>query len=139
MKQPEEKIVIRTADIGDAPLVMATWLNGNRYGNSYFEDIVAHDYFRVYGKHIKKILTMPETRIDIACLESDPNMIIGYIVYTNESIHWMFTKKDYRKQGIAKMLYGQKKIAIATSKTKIGQSLIKKLGLKFNPFIGEAA
>lgn len=131
------KVVVRPAEFSDEAFIMASWLNGNRYGNTYFEDIEPNMYFKAYAERIKKIFQTPNIQIDIACLESDPGTILGYMVWHDSVIHWAFVKSDYRNQKIARALFGTKRFMCSTGTSRIGRSLMKKYGIHFNPFIGE--
>lgn len=128
-------VVVRPADINDQGFIMASWLNGMRYGNWQFEQIPKEYYFTGYAEHIRKIFEIPGTKIDVAVLSDDPNTIVGYHVYTGKASHWIFVKKDYRGHGIGRLLFNRTHITVATGTTKIGKALIKKIGLKFNPFM----
>lgn len=128
-------IVLRTADLNDQGFVMATWLNGMRYGNWQFEQIPKDYYFKGYAEHIKKILMMPNTKIVVAVLQHDPRIIIGYMVHTGAAAHFIYVKNDFRHHGIGRLMFNTVHITTCTSTTKIGKSLIKKIGLQFNPFM----
>ena len=127
-------VAIRDVTAQDANFVMATWLKGLRYGNDWFELIPSEVYFKVYHQVIEQILLRPKTLIQIACLKDEPDVILGYSVFEDSTLHFLFVKRPWRGIGIAKMLTP---IGITTVShlTKTGRAILTKTpGVTFNPF-----
>jgi predicted membrane metal-binding protein len=126
------QISIREPSPGDINFFLSTMLKGLYYGDSWFSEIDQEIFFSVYEPFVKNILI--NNYVKVACLEDDPDVIISYIVYRDTNIVFSFTKKSYRRLGIMKLLCpsGMKTVSHLT---KQGNSIRKKLGLKFNPFI----
>ena|ERR1700677_764254 len=119
----------------DIDFIMATWLRGLRYGNDWFGMIVASSYFSFYQQFIEQLLKNPNVSVKIACLQDDPEVILGYSVYHKNILHWVFTKKAWRKIGIAKKLVPIETSTV-THLTAIGKSIMqKKTKWQFNPFL----
>lgn len=133
MDSESVKIIIRAASPNDKSFIMASWLKGNYYNHPYFGLMPADIYFKEYASHISGIFSDENTRIDIACDSNQPNWIVGFIVFTGSAVHWIYTKKDYRNKGIARLLSKDKAFTQSTSVTKPGQAIMKKMGLIFNP------
>lgn len=75
------------------------------------------------------------SQVKVACLEEEPDVVLGYAVYEGETLHWVFVKKAWRKLEIASKLV-PKKISRITHITKLGKSLKDKEWV-FDPFLWE--
>lgn len=140
MSSPSENVALRLATLEDKNFIMATWLKGLRHGNDWYSLIDQKAYFEVYPKVIESILASSYTEVRIACLRSDPEVILGYIVVDGKDpaqptrAHWIFVKKAWRGIGIARLLTPTT-ITTVTHLTKTGLGLMKKhQHLIFNPF-----
>jgi hypothetical protein len=127
---------IRRATSNDHSFIMATWLRGLYYEKgSIFNDMDKEVFFDNYSTVIKKLL---ETSvIAVACLPDSEETIIAYIVLASGSsgvIHWAYCKKAWRKLGITKSLL-LVDIKDCTHLTKVGNSIRKRYGWGFNPFL----
>lgn len=121
---------IRDATKEDESFIYSTWLLGLRHGNDWFLSIDKERYFQCYKRIIGVLLE--NSAVKIACLNDDPDVALGYVVYHNNTAHWLFVKKAWRRLGIAKALY-PKEITRWSHMTK----LVKKLKPKnviFDPF-----
>ncbi len=130
---------LRPGAESDEPFIYATWLNGLRHGNETFGFIDQDIYFENYHKVIEKILVMPNTRIQVACLFDDPDVILGYSVsHSDHLLHYVFVKKQWRKIGIADALMPPK-LNVVTHITDVAKSLLihnqKFNHVIFNPFL----
>lgn len=132
-----ELVDLRAALPSDRNFILATWLRGLYYGGSFWGDIPKNIFMENYHDVLDAVLARPTTRIVVACLRSDPEVILGYSVCGGEGhvIHWLFVKTAWRKIGIARSLVPNQ-ANFATHLTKVGQSLLsKRPGMVFNPFI----
>lgn len=131
----KDLIDIRDAIEDDLSFIFSTWLKGLRYGNDWFELIESSAYYENYHKTIQKILASDSTTVKIACLKESPGVILGYSVYRNSILDYVFVKKAWRKIGIAKSLVPEK-ITTVTQMTNTGRQLLNKYpGTVFNPFL----
>jgi GNAT superfamily N-acetyltransferase len=74
--------------------------------------------------------------IKVACLKEDPDVILGYAIFskTYPALHFVFVKSAWRGIGIARSLV-PKETKVVTHLTKVGLSILKKNPtLVFNPF-----
>jgi len=124
-------ILIRPPEPADINFLLSTFLKGLFYGSKFFGMIDQEAYFTNYEKFIKQL--MIKSTVQIACLADDKDVILAYCIYKDNVIHFSFTKKSYRKLGIAKLLYPSG-IDTCSHITDSGDSIRKKLGLIFNPF-----
>lgn len=132
-----ELVAIRDFQPSDYNFIISTWIKGLRYGNEWFNLIEQKSYFDNYHKVIENYLKSPDVKINVACLKSDPEVILGYAVLRNNgaTLDWVFTKSAWRSIGVAKSLVPNS-IKFVTHVTKAGISILKKKeNIKFNPFV----
>lgn len=109
-------------------------MKGTYYGNDWYEEIPQGIFYKNYQKVIDHILAMPEVITKVACLPDVEDVVLGYSVYANDTLHFMFVKESWRKMGIANSLC-PKDIKTCTHLTRVGKYLKRKYQIVFNPFI----
>lgn len=127
---------IRSAIESDVNFILATWLRGLYYGDSWFSSIPKHIFMQNYKKITQATLMSPNVEVRVACLKEDPNVILGYSIVTRDekAVVWVFVKTAWRKQGIGKSLLPAAPDYV-THLTALGKSLLYKLPTaQFNPF-----
>ena len=119
----------------DKAFIMATWLRGLFYGDSWFSQIPKEIFMNSYKRIADQLLSSPGVRVRVACLKEDRDVILGYSVVSadDRAVIWIFVKTAWRQQGIAKSLVPQS-VVYATLLTTLGKELMSKRNLKFNPF-----
>lgn len=127
----DQDITIRDPEAGDLNFILSTWLKAIYYGSEYWNLVDQEAYFKNMEPFIKKLLI--KSTVKVACLSDDTDVVLGYSVYQNNSIHMIFVKKSYRKLGIGKMLYPEG-IDTVSNLTTQGNAIRKKMNLKFDPF-----
>lgn len=128
-----ELVTVRDKIESDESFILASWLNGLRYGNEWFKLIDSKCYYSSYHQVLDVMLRKPTVTIKIACLLEDPDIILGFSVYEGDRLDWVFVKQRWRNIGIAKQLVPDS-ITTVTHLTKPGKAIAKKKGLLFNPF-----
>jgi hypothetical protein len=121
----------------DEDFLYSTFLFGVYYGNSWFHKIPKHIFMSNYRVFLNKLLDSPNTQVKMACLKEDENILVGYSIESEQqnSLHWIYVKKEWRKLGISKKLLITKP-KFVTHLSSQGESLLEKLeGAVFNPFI----
>jgi len=118
----------------DKSLIMASWLKGLYYGNSFFGMVEKDLFMNHYKQYLEVVLS--KSTVKVACLIEDKDTILGYSVLSPDFlvIHWIFVKKLFREKGIGKSLCPShpKYFSHITDGCK---DLIPKLnGAVFNPF-----
>lgn len=128
-------IDFRPARPSDASFILATWLRGLRFGNSWYKLIDNEVYFKVYHAVLEALLSKPTISIKVACLKDDPEVILGYSVYEGTRLHWVHVKLAWRNIGIAKALVPDETKSVSHL-TEVGRSIFMKRRDKwsFNPF-----
>jgi L-amino acid N-acyltransferase YncA len=124
---------LRPAQETDHPLIYASWLKSQYYGNSWFKQIGRDIFFNGYKQVIAGRLATAKTVV--VCLEADPDVVLGYACYSPDetTLHYVYVKKAWRQFGIAKELLPPT-ITTVSSLTKIGRMLKERKGLTFDPF-----
>jgi hypothetical protein len=127
---------IRDMQSDDKNFIMATFLRGLYYGDSWFSLIPKQIFMDNYKKFIENLLLSPKVTVKIACLKEDSSVIIGYSVLSSDfqTIHWTYVKSVWRERGIARSLLPKHPTTV-THLSKIGLFLLPKFpNAVFNPF-----
>jgi len=140
----KELISVRPYGETDKNFILATWLRGLYYGDSFFSSIPKTIFMENYHAVLEGFLYKNADAIQVACLREDPDFILGYSVVRHLKIgeadisvlDWIFVKTAWRGIGISKMLVPNK-INACTHLTKLGASIIKNKypNIIFNPFL----
>lgn len=99
------KIAIRHYDsIGDEAFLLSTWMKSFR-DSGVVRAVPTPVYNIGQRTRIMKLMRQPDTKILVACDDDTPEFVYGYMVYgSNNTVHYLYTKGQYRKYGIAKEL-----------------------------------
>ena len=125
-------IIVRQVDETDLPFIFSTWLKGLYHGNELYGKTNQDLFYSKYHKVIEALLKVSEVKI--ACLQDEPDVVLGYSVALGNTLHWVFVKKAWRKLGISKSLVNPT-ITTVSHLTKVGESIAKKKDWTFNPFL----
>lgn len=120
----------------DKNFILASFLRGVYYGDSWFSQIPKSIFMDNYHKVAQVFVNSDKFVIKIACLPEDENVILGYSILSADyqGIVWVFVKSAWRNRGIGKSLV-PKYPTYVTHLSKLGKDLIKKFnGCQFNPF-----
>ncbi len=128
---------IRDAVKSDTNLILATFLRGLYYGDSWFSLIPKQTFMIHYKPVVESLLQNPMINIKVACLPEDQNVVIGYSILSADyqTIHWVYVKNHWRNKGIATSLLPHYPTTV-THLTRLGKDLLNKFETKpiFNPF-----
>lgn len=125
---------IRDGKKEDTNFILSTFLRGLYYGDSWFS-LMPKDVFMQHYKRIAEAL-VNKSNIKVACLLDDPDTIIGYSILSQDyqSVHWVYVKKNWRLNGIAKSLLPRHPTTVSHL-TTVGKQLLPKINNPiFNPF-----
>jgi GNAT superfamily N-acetyltransferase len=126
----ELKVIIRPyRDPHDNACIYSTWRNQAYY--SSLERPLGSP--QVFFKRVSMIIfnILKEAKVRIACLQEDPNTIIGYSVSTGDHLNWIYVKEPYRNKGIASLLWPTEIKTVTCYLTKIGAKIADKKKLIF--------
>lgn len=134
---------IRDFKLEDRSFVLATFLRGLYYGDSWFSLIPKDIFMNNYKRVAEALVSSPKAVIKVACLKEDSDVILGYSILSADfqTIHWVYVKSSkspdgstWRNKGIGRSLLPQYPIAV-THLTKVGQALMSKFpNIIFDPF-----
>lgn len=128
---------IRDAKEEDKNFILATFLRGLYYGDSWFSQTDKKSFMTNYKKFAESLLTSNRVVVKVACLKEDADVILGYSILSADfqAIHWVFVKQVWRQKGIAKSLIPSRPQAV-THLTSLGKELLNKFETKpiFDPY-----
>ncbi len=87
--------MVEKFNINDLDIILDIWLNGNLEAHNFIDK----KYFYDNLNYVKEML--PKSEIYI---EKEDNIIKGFIGLNNGFIEGLFVDKEYRKQGVGRML-----------------------------------
>jgi hypothetical protein len=103
MKPEEIKklTTIRKLKPEEIPFVCNSWIKS--YASSPFNSLAGESYPSEKNKEILTILDISNTIV--VTPTKHPDLIIGYIVFKDDILEFLYVKFAYRKQGFAKILW----------------------------------
>ncbi len=132
MSLAEAKILVRDIEPADLDFIQASWKNSLCYTKPY-RYIPKSIFYNFYSSVISRIIGRPGIEIKSAVLETEPNIVLGFVVYEPGIIHWIYVKEDWRRLGIAKRLM-PKGIKYSSHITELGWQIMPE-SIDYNPFI----
>lgn len=131
----KDLVTIRDSEPGDHNFVLATFLRGLYYGDSWFTMIPKSIFMDQYHAILEILINSPGVDIKVCCLKDDPEVILGYSIYSNTVLHFVYVKRSWRAIGIAKSLVPIN-ISATTHLTDVGRKLLRDHpSVVFNPFL----
>lgn len=118
-------IVLREFDPeDDQAFIYTTWRNGVYYSQKHLRQEDAKEVFKTLTAQIKE--TLKSANVRIACLEDTPSAIIGYCIFTDKHLDWVYVKEGFRNNGIATLLVPKDIESVTPTLTKVGQAILEK-------------
>lgn len=97
-----EEISIRDLIPDDSAFIIDSWLR-SYFGHSYFaQEIPKAVFFRSHCELIKKLILRGSVKV--AVKREDPDIILGYIAFEKEKLHYIYIKESFRGFGICRKL-----------------------------------
>lgn len=98
------KVLIRAFKPEDANFIISTWIKSS-YSNATGYREKQSVYHKGLEHLIKKKYEQGELLPYVACLEEDPDLLLGFAVFGNDyTLHYCYTKEAFKRQGICKAL-----------------------------------
>lgn len=97
-----EDIALRSSCAADVPYIVETWVKAYRHSDRARD--AGSAYLRGQQALIRSILY--RAAVVVACLDSDPDAIVGFAVTERNTVHYVHVRRPFRKSGIAKTLLG---------------------------------
>ncbi len=127
---------VRDAKESDLNFILATFLRGLYYGDSWFSFIPKSVFMSNYKRVAENLLKSPRTTVKVACLKEDQDVILGYSILSSDfsAVDWVYVKAAWRRKGIATQLL-PKYPSVFTHLSTLGKSLMPKYpSTIFDPF-----
>jgi hypothetical protein len=134
-------INIRPYELNDHDFICSSYLNSTYY-NSLDRSvrlINKFDHDKAMDRKINSMLT--ESMVLMATPEDDSDLIVGYMIFNQECLHYLYVKKDFRSMGISLLLLKSVDIdnhsqLIITHLSKYSHFITSKLNpnYTYNPF-----
>ena len=128
------EIKIRNPSPEDIPFIYATWLNSYCHDSALGKSVRNSVFHKEYKEVIDRIIQNSQALI--ACHTDDPNVLFGYLIYSDGVAHYSFVKEAFRRFGIAKELLKESNLdiekMIVTHKTFYLAGMNQQFN--FNPF-----
>lgn len=120
-------------------VIRAPFLNTLKNGNDWFKLIDRDAYYSKYSTFIDQLLLRPMALIRMALIPSidtDPEVVLGWSLSENKTVHYVWVKDDLRRQGIGKTLL-PKEFDTFSHLTHKGMSIwgSRYPEVKFDPFV----
>ncbi len=133
-------IRLRWAEPSDESFIVYSWVESYYDGpmNTHFtpdgDRWRAYDkqwWWKIYQPVVKDILSREGVKVSVACLESDPNVVLGWLCYEPGVVHYLTTKYrfDEFKREIQDALVGpilDKPIMLSHYLVKFGRPIPEK-------------
>lgn len=119
----------------DKGLVYSTLLKGLYYGNSYYHSIDKAAFFTNYQRVVDHLIGKPGVEVRVLGFSGDADTILGYAIVEGSTLHFMYSKTGWRKQGHTRLLVDYASIKNVTHITSAGNAIRVKQGWGHNPFL----
>lgn len=101
------QVILRPVRSEDVALITNSWLTSYR-DSCHVWGVPDRSYYWCEHKILEKLI--PRSAVVVACLEEDPNVILGWVAYEIAEggvmvIHYMYVKKPFRALKIATKLF----------------------------------
>lgn len=105
--------------------ILATFGRSVFFGKEELERSRYQEFREDFDRYLDVILK--EGTIYIACEDQMPNFVLGYSIIEDHVLHFVFVKRDYRKNGIGTLLIKNRAIedVYKPNMTKIGASIMQ--------------
>ena len=120
----EATVILRDLIPTDQALIYSSWRNALWFAEKR-PDSEADKFYAMTSKSIRKLLSETDNHVKIACLQEDPDEIIGYSVMNKDHLYFVYVKADYRKKGIGSLLTKGFE-TVTRPQTRIGKVLVEK-------------
>jgi len=137
------KVTVRESTFKDFGFIYTRWLES--YKTSPFARKIKNSIYWVAHKNLIKLMEAnPDFTVHIACLKTDPDVILGFLatskVEDTQVAHYVYVKQDFRKMGVASLMLAKsgldtKQTTFYTHLTKHSHWICQKLPkLEYNPY-----
>ncbi len=115
-------ILVREAKATDEPFIYATWLKS--YRNSEFARHQTSDLYYAHQHDLIEKL-MQGNQVNVAVIDESPDVVLGWACGRDGILQYVYTKKAFRRLGIARKLTHPWNPCIYTHRTLMTPLLLK--------------
>lgn len=137
-----EDIILRDGLPSDRNFIYKTILQHYRHASPHSKDIPDCVFYDCHHALITKVMSQPGNFVQVAALKDDPEVLFGFLWgnVSPDTIHYVYTKKAFRRMGIARMLYESlfnytDDVFITHWTKEVNHLYDKHEGLVFNPYL----
>lgn len=130
-------IGLRDATPEDEAVIMRAWLVGFRDMGDWPQRVEERRYFDLHKLTVQKLLAASRTLV--ACNVERSWQVLGFICWAGPKLHWLYTKRFMRRNGIAGELWRRAGQPTKCSHWTLGaeELLRERWGLRYDPFLLE--
>lgn len=132
-------IDLRLATPADMPFFYSATLQTYLYGSPHHRTIPAKVYFTEHARLLKKTVERPDAELLLAVLKEDPSVILGFLLWEPDIMHFTYVKRGFRQMGIARQLWTKADLIshyqISHKTYDFNKIINKKNGIIYNPYL----
>lgn len=87
----------------DRNMILSDWLRSHQDGGDWPHLMRARDYYDVHKHAVAKFLDTSETILAVD--PEDEDHVFGWLVHSGLTLHYMFTRRLFRRAGVARRLF----------------------------------
>ena len=125
---------LRKAAAADVPFILNSWLRSHYDAWAEPHGIPKGRYYA--ETHRSACLTLARAECLLAVNPEDETHLLGYVVWEPGTLHYVYVKHPYRREGLASRLLeatGLQRGFHYTHHTEAGRALALRMGAHFNP------
>jgi ribosomal protein S18 acetylase RimI-like enzyme len=129
-----DNVTLRPAQQSDVNFILNSMLSGIRDSNQQL-GLSSFNFFDNVKEVIKLLLETADTLI--ACDSEEQDVIYGYCIFQDSTLHYVYVKHSLRRLGLGRDLVLEAMGRIPTYYTiesKVSQKLANRFNLKYNPY-----
>ncbi len=125
----------------DIPFIYSTMLNSYRVDSTMGRTTRKSMFYEEYHKVLDALLSQDNVKVTVACLTTEPDVIIGYLIHEPNNIaHYAFVKDNFRQFGVLKSLgelvFDMSRTIYYSHQTRTFLPItFKQKNLEYNPFL----
>lgn len=136
----KDLFAIRAPKGEDLGFVFQTFIEGMYSGNSWLpEHISKESFWQLYRGVLDGLFRTSGVGCWVLCLSDDPDTVIGYLVLSTGSVHWVHVKRSFQGFGLAKRLLAHAGVRLDATTTVTHQTDASKKHLpekwEFKPYL----
>lgn len=132
------EIKFRAPKATDLNFIQSTFLKSMKKESSLGRSCTTRVFFCEFPKVIDHVLSI--SKVLIAHFDSEPDLILGYLIYEPECVHYLYTKASFRNFNVARELINEAFPEAKSLSFSLNTNASKRICEKFpelihNPFL----